>query len=487
MFSLKNELNLKWKLFAYFSLFSLIMLLLLWLFQIVFLNKFYEAIKIKEIYSTCKTIETSINSLELESTIEKASHNKDICILLYKGRDAVYSSNVLMNCIIHKTPSFMLYPVIESELGDNTEYFSKLSPEYKNNSPFISEGKRNFSNSVILVKRITSSDNQEYTLVLNSVIEPVYSTTSTLRKQLACITVIMLILSFVLSLIISKNIAKPIENINTSAKKLPYEYNLKFEDAGYKEISELANTLTYASSEISKVENLRQDLIANVSHDLRTPLTMITGYAEVIRDIPGENTPENIQIIIDEAKRLTWLVNDLLDISKLQNGGTELNKANFNLTKCIEAILTRYTKLIEKDNYVLNFEKDCEIIVNADELKLTQVIYNLINNAITYTGEDKTITIRQIIDNDNVKIEISDTGNGIDKEDVPYIWNRYYRAKGNHKRSKVGTGLGLAIVKNILQLHDAKFGVKNNDDKGATFWFSIKIVTGQPIDEMKAL
>lgn len=475
MFSKKNELSLKWKLFTYFSLFSLIMLLLLWLFQIVFLNRFYETVKIKEIYSTCHSIESSIDLTDLKSTIEKVSHNKDICILLYKGNDAIYSSNVLMNCIIHKTPSFMLYPIIASELGDSNEYFSKLYPNHRENSPFVSENKKDFAKSVILAKKITSKDGEEYTLVLNSVIEPVYSTTTTLRSQLICITVIMLVLSFILSLILSKKIAKPIENINASAKKLPYEYNLKFQDTGYKEISELANTLTYASSELSKVENLRRELIANVSHDLRTPLTMIAGYAEVIRDIPGESTPENVQIIIDETKRLTNLVNDILDISKLQNGQTTLNKTTFNLTECIKNILTRYSKLVEKDGYSIEFEHDSEVFVKADELRLTQVVYNLVNNAITYTGENKIVKIRQTVFEDKVKIEIIDTGDGINPDEMKYIWDRYYKSKSAHKRAKIGTGLGLAIVKNILQLHNAEFGVENNSDKGADFWFVLGI------------
>jgi len=470
-----KELNIKWKLFAYFSLFSLIMILLLWLFQIVFLNSFYETIKINEIYSTCHTIESSLNSTNLENTIEHLSHNNDICILLYKNKKEQYSSSVLMNCAIHKVPSFILYSTITSELEFGDEYFTKISPEHKENNPFISENKRNYPNTVILAKRILSKNGDEFIIVLNSVIEPVYSTTSTLKTQLTYITVIMLILAFVLSLIISKKIAQPIENINNSAKKLPYEYNLKFENTGYKEISELADTLTCASLELSKVENLRKELIANISHDLRTPLTMIIGYAEAIRDIPGENTPENIQVIIDESKRLSGLVNDMLDLSKLQNGNQSLNKIKFNLTKCIEDILTRYSKLIEKDGYTINFEKNCDIEIEADELKLTQVIYNLINNAITYTGEDNLITIRQTVTNNTVKIEIIDTGDGIDEKEIPYIWDRYYKAKGNHKRAKIGTGLGLSIVKNILQLHNAEFGVKNNEDKGATFYFILKI------------
>ena len=138
---------------------------------------------------------------------------------------------------------------------------------------------------------------------------------------------------------------------------------MDFDASGYREIAELANTLNYAAKELSKVEALQRELIANISHDLRTPLTMITGYAEVMRDIPNENTPENVQIIIDEAKRLTTLVSDVLDISKLQSGTIPFNGEVLNLTENIREILTRYTKLTE---YKIIFEANEDIYVYGD-------------------------------------------------------------------------------------------------------------------------
>lgn len=478
MFKNSNkELSVTWKIFVYFLAFSLIMLVLLWLFQIVLLNDFYSTIKTKDLFSTAQTIEKNINSDSLETTIENLSNKNDICILLYKEPyELVYSSEVQMNCIIHKIPSSLLYSLSLKSLDENDQYFEQFNPENKQKSYFSSNRKREIPNSSLLIRRFKDVNDSSYILILNSVIEPVVSTTSTLRTQLSCITIIMLILSFILSLAISKKISKPIININNSAKKLSTEYNIKFNDSGYTEITELANTLTKASSELSKVENLRRELIANVSHDLRTPLTMITGYAEVMKDIPGENTPENIQIIIDEAKRLTSLVNDVVEMSKNQNSEQELHLETFNLTECISKILERYNKLTENDGYTITFDKNEDVFVNADNLKITQVIYNLINNALTYTGEDKVVKIVQTVSNDKVKIEIKDTGEGINPDEIDYVWDRYYKAKGNHKRAQVGTGLGLAIVKGVLELHNANFGVENDKDGGANFWFELNII-----------
>ena len=220
---------------------------------------------------------------------------------------------------------------------------------------------------------------------------------------------------------------------------------------------------------------MSRELIANVSHDLRTPLTMIIAYAEVMRDLPGENSPENVQVVIDEAERLTNLVNDLLDISKLQAGVMQKNAAVYNLTESIEAVLERYNKLKEKDGYSILFEYDRKVCVEADEYKIFQVIYNLINNAINYTGEDKTIWVRQLIKGDSVRIEVTDSGEGIAKDALPYVWDRYYKVDKTHKRAVMGTGLGLSIVKNVLELHDAKYGVESELGKGSTFWFELKI------------
>ena len=257
------------------------------------------------------------------------------------------------------------------------------------------------------------------------------------------------------------------------------KYDVDFDASGYREIAELANTLNYAAKELSKVEALQRELIANISHDLRTPLTMITGYAEVMRDIPNENTPENVQIIIDEAKRLTTLVNDVLDISKLQSGTIPFNGEVLNLTENIREILTRYTKLTE---YKIIFEANEDIYVYGDALKLSQVVYNLINNALTYIGEDKTVTIKQIHipavngKQNRVRIEVIDTGEGIEQSKLNDIWERYYKVDKNHKRAAIGTGLGLNIVKTILDMHQgATYGVKSQVGHGSTFWFELNI------------
>ena len=458
------------------------MLALLWLFQIVLLNDFYKYIKINQLKTYANYVSTNIDNITFDSKFNDTLADKDICMLIFSENGQLkYSSDILKNCVIHRMPHSMGFELAKKMESENTNF---LEQNYDNIRNYIDP--INLSNfkpgNILNVTKVTDSNNNTFYIMLNSNMFPVASTVSTLRLQLIIITIIMLILSFILSIRVSKVVSDPIIDLNKNAKQLATgDYSTKFNNDGYSEIVELSNTLNYTTEELSKVENLRRELISNISHDLRTPLTMITGYGEVMRDLPGENTPENIQIIIDEAKRLTSLVNNVLDISKYQSGTQVLTPEKFNLTELLGEIKLRYDKLTEKDGYNIIFEKDEDVFVSADKIRITQVIYNLLNNAITYTGEDKKIIIRQTVADDKVKVEIIDSGEGIAKENIPYIWDRYFKVKETHKRAQIGTGLGLSIVKEILKLHNAEYGVESELNKGSDFWFTLKKITHKMI------
>ncbi len=330
--------------------------------------------------------------------------------------------------------------------------------------------------SLAFAKIVTSGD-CEYLVIIESEITPVASVVDTLRFQLIIMTAVIVVLSVVMAIIVAKVISKPISDATEKAKQLADQnYDVTFSGGRYREITELNNTLAYAAQELKKVDSLQKELIANISHDLRTPLTMITGYAEIMRDLPGEATPENVQIIIDEANRLNDLVTDLLDISRLRSGTAGLKLVPFSLTNCIKNTFARYQKLVENEGLNIVFEHDCEVFVKGDELRMTQVLYNLVNNAVNYIGEDKTVIVRQTVSDGMVKIEVIDHGAGIPQDKLDYIWDRYYRVDKEHQRAIIGTGLGLSIVKNILLAHDADFGVASKLGSGSDFYFSLPVI-----------
>jgi len=226
---------------------------------------------------------------------------------------------------------------------------------------------------------------------------------------------------------------------------------------------------------LGRVESLRRELLANVSHDLRTPLALIYSYAEMMRDFPDEITAEQTQTILNETKRLTTLVNDILDISKLENEIEKLNITNYNLTQTISETIKTTEKLLEREGYKITFSHNGDIYIDADKIKIDRAFYNLLINAINYSGESRSILVEQTVTDNHVRISVIDNGNGISQADLPFIWDRYFKSGEAHKRAVTGSGLGLSIVKKIMDIHGAQYGVISESGKGSTFWFEIKL------------
>ncbi len=475
----KSGAPIKWKLLATFVGFTVAMLSLLWLFQVALLERFYKAIKTVDIQSSAEAIVRHIGDSDLQTLTENLAAQNDLCILILDSScREIASADTLPGCRIHNMryqDLLRLYVLALENGGSYTERITErsfqLSPNWGFHPSYVDQ-----KDVLILVQVVTLSTGEERIVLLNSTISPVDATVRTLRVQLTIVTVLMVLLAFSLALILSRHLAKPIVKVNETAKELAKgKYDIVFEGGGYREISELNRTLNYTAEELSKVENLRRELLANISHDLRTPLTMIIGYAEMMRDIPGENTPENVQTIVDEASRLNRLVNDLLDLSKLQAGVQELTPSTFCLTQMVRDTLGRYARMTEADGYRISFEAEMDASVHADEMKISQVLYNLINNAINYTGKDRSVIVRQTVQNRWVRIEVADTGEGIPADRLPYVWDRYYKLDKSHKRAAVGTGLGLSIVKNVLDMHQARYGVSSTVGQGSAFWFELPV------------
>ncbi|GAA0077770.1 hypothetical protein UT300005_21480 [Clostridium sp. CTA-5] len=476
-----NKLSIKWKIFIYLIGFCSALLILLWLFQVVFLERFYKIVKINSIKSNANTIIKNLDNDDIDLLIKSISQNDDMCIEIFSEYGTLINeSNNMQTSVIYKLTQYEkdnLKLNLQNEGGEFLYYFNKEDLKaIKHYDKMNGKMGKNIDESIIYGKLAENKNGETRIVIINAMISPVNATIQTLRIQLYYITGFMIIFSVLLAFIISKKVSEPIVAINKSAKVLAKaDYSVQFKGDGYEEISELASTLNYAAKELSKVDNLRKELIANVSHDLRTPLTLISGYAEIMRDLPNENNVDNVQIIIDETKRLTTLVNDMLDISKLQAGIINLSISSFNLTKTIQEVIMRFSELTKKDGYDIEFSYDQDTFVTADEIKITQVIYNLLTNAINYTGSDKKVIIKQIISNGFVKVEIIDTGEGIAEEELSYIWERYYKSNKSHKRAVMGTGLGLSIVKSILESHKGvTYGVKSKLNKGSIFWFKLK-------------
>lgn len=494
--SRKNGLRvgIKWKMFAILAIFIMVVLLVVWVFQVKMLNYFYLKTKFSEFESSIKIIEAELGSDgdALQDAVFRCSleNYSSIMVLRVVGESAsvVVRADGPVDNLMPLISEREMMKLCNLAYENGGSYMATVSSEkgfgYHKAEMFGGEKEDAVEAAMEKAKRgpvgavnvtVVEREDCEYIIFQNADLTPVQSTVNTLEKQYLWIGMVLLIVAVLLSMIISKVITTPIIKINEAAKSLAHgRYQPDATVKGYREIGELSDTLSYASEEISKADRLQKELISNVSHDLRTPLTMIKGYGEVMRDIPGENTAENIQVIIDESARLSDLVNDMLDISKIRAGSRTPELSSFCITDVVRDTLARYRKLIDKDGYKIDFTADSDVFVTADKIMILQVVYNLINNAINYTGADKYVLVCQRIVDDEVRISVTDTGEGIDEEQLPLIWDRYYKVDKVHKMSAVGTGLGLAIVKGILELHGASYGVESSVGGGSVFWFGLK-------------
>lgn len=481
-----EKIKLRWKIFAYVLIFAAIVIMIFCIFQILMLDTFYRKTK-------TNAVDSLMDKVEAELLNESATTNQTLMDLAISQETAIYviskEGNLLKiygngNYLTQFQNPFIYNDIYKKSEGNGKSKFyitfeGKVAPPPGMSYPAIN---RNVISSkdtaIICAKFINYNGNNNAMLVLDARLTPVEPAVNTLKQQLFIISSIVVIVAVGIAFIISSSISKPIRNMTVSAKLLAEgRRDIKFTGKGYEEITELNKTLNYAVEELNKTDTLQKELLANISHDLKTPLTLISGYAEMMIDMPEEVSEENLKLIVDEVNRLNVLVNDLLNLSRLQAKTENFNIVKFDITDSIKSIINRQNALHEKDGFIFTFinESNRNINILGDEAKLSQVIYNFINNAVSYSGESKNIEIIQEIIDDNVKISVVDHGIGIDDEELEVIWNRYYRVDKGHKRSSQGSGLGLSIVKEILEYHGFKYGVESKKNEGSKFYFIVKI------------
>lgn len=462
--------SLKFKLWLHFFLFIVLVLGLLWFLQIFFLNHYYEEMKIKDTNKIAHEIMMMYGDEDFIDTVSDLSSINDMYIHIEASDGSIIFEPATYG---DKHAGYAAY--IRSIDRMKNELVNSSSKSVALTVPVADTNYKMLSYATYL----DTTPEHEIVLYLFSPLYPVESTISILQNQLFTVTILSLIVASFIGIILARRIAKPIDDINKTAKQLAKgEFGIIFHGGHYSEIINLADTLTYTSIELEKASRLQVDLMANVSHDIRTPLTMVKSYAEMIRDISGDNPQKrsaHLQVIIDEADRLNVLVTDMMELSKMQSGVAVLEKRVFSVREATESILQSYGVLIEQEGYTIIFNCPEDIKINADEAKIKQVISNLINNAVKYCGVDRTVYISALRTGSRLRFEVTDHGMGIEPSELEHIWDRYYKSSTNHVRNTTGSGLGLSIVKNILILHKAEFGVNSEIGKGSTFWFELKI------------
>ena len=354
------------------------------------------------------------------------------------------------------------------------------------------------TNSLVIITPILSNGNVQELIFVVSPLQPIGEAAAVIREYYVYIYASAVLLIIILSLLYSRMISKPLININNAAIRMAeLDFSVNCKVTSRDEIGNLATTLNFLCEKLDttlselttaninlsldlekerKLEVMRKDFIAAVSHELKTPLSLIDGYAEGLRDGIAKDADKDfyLQVIIEESEKMNALISDMLALSTLESGNYKLKITDFYIDKLINSIIKKYSpKFVEKNiNLQINFEED-NLKVYGDSFRIEQVIINFLTNALKYTIDDHSIYIRTKIIDDEVLIEVENEGEHIEDKDLENIWLKFYKIDRSRNRLLGGTGLGLSISKNILLLHESTYGVLNTE-KGVKFYFTLK-------------
>lgn len=301
------------------------------------------------------------------------------------------------------------------------------------------------------------------------------STVSIINMRTLWLVIIVMLVSMLFALWLSNYISRPLISMKNAALDIAAgHFDTKVAIKSQDELGQLADAINFMSSQLAKLDQLRRDIIANVSHELRTPLSLIRGYSEALKDGLIEDSKmqkQYLDIVLDETGRLQKLVNDLLDLSQLESGAMPINPQPFSITQLITEVCSRFEPTANKEQIELSAQTDGEIIVVADEGRIEQVLYNLVQNALNHTPPEGRVAVSAQRHDSKAFIQVSDTGHGISPEDLPHIFDKFYKGRNSRK----GTGLGLAIARGIIAAHGSELTVQSELNKGTAFSFYLPL------------
>lgn len=462
--------SIRFKLWAGMVILVCFVLFLLWLFQIVFLETYYNRMWLSYIKSEVVKINYVLENGYKEDFEKKlaafALNNNIYAEVIDSNGESFYVTGSSVSA--GKMPmidSGELEGIVDNVLEGEEVEIPVTHPQFG-------------SEFTLIGLPVESAGEITYATLIITPLAPMEDTASILKGQLLYITIILLFAALLITLFLSRSFSSPIlEMKRVSEQMASGNFSARINTRRQDEIGQLADTINNMGEQLSKIDQLRKDVIANVSHDLRTPLSLIRGYAETLRDVTGKDPQKRekqLGIIIEEAERLSKIVDDILDLSQLQSGNVMLAKSSINIHDLIQTTVKSYSLISEKNGLSIIEEGLFDVLIEADEVRMSQVLHNLINNACTHTPRGGTITVKMLDKVVSVRIEITDTGSGISAEELPHIWERYYKADKTSEKKTTGTGIGLAIVKEILEAHKVQFGVDSQKHLGTTFWLELK-------------
>jgi signal transduction histidine kinase len=436
-----------------------VIIFLIWLLEIVLFEPIYESVQKNQVQSVnttvCENYETYDRDDYLDISIKS---NCNIIIFKITNGSKEFIVNTTRNYLSSELEFNLNLLLFNLGTDSSTSYITK-----------------SYDEEVMNIGQTKVVDGETIYFYTYSSIEPISGATKVSTFILLIVSIISLVITVILSFVFSKKISKPIEELSSKAMELSKgNLNVEFDTKGFTEVERLSETLTYSIQEIKKSQEIQKEVIQNVSHELRTPLTLIESYAELINDYSGDNPQkrkEHIAVILEESKKLEYLINDMIDLSKMQAKTMEYKDENFNLADSLNKFEEYYKDKFKDFEFTFSYAKHIPLF--ADKKRIEQVIANLINNAINYSQKDErkiAVSVKKIAQQNLWRLSVEDHGIGISKQDQKLIFERHFRST-SAKRATTGSGIGLSIVREILNTYKFNFGVESELGKGSTFYF----------------
>ncbi|EOP56953.1 hypothetical protein IKQ_00987 [Bacillus cereus VDM053] len=380
------------------------------------------------------------------------------------------------------------------------QYFARTIRQGTSNSnqlnTYILDSGENIKNSVFVKPIMKNGEIKEYAFAIAS-LQPVNEAMLVLKDYYVYALIIVFLVIILLSFYYSKIIVKPLIKINRVTKKMAnFDFSEKLPVAADDEIGGLSGSINTLSVNLKdridrlnvantklqqdiererQLEKTRKEFISGVSHELKTPLSVIRSFAEGIQDGVSKDTTYYTNVILEETENMNRLIVEMLELAKLESGTYKLEMSTFSIGELIQQVYTKLLFSMEEKHLQVDIHADSSLFVKANRSRIEQVVVNLLSNAIRYTPDGERIHVSVVETEDTVKIEIENTGNPIPEESLEKIWDRFYRLDASRSRHTGGTGLGLSIVKNILDLHRAEYGVYNTTNS-VVFYFNLQKV-----------
>ncbi|MDO4960603.1 MAG: ATP-binding protein [Eubacteriales bacterium] len=481
---MRKTKSFRTKLWLYFILFTAIIFFLLWLLQTVFLQSFYNGMLEKRTFSAMEQMAADGVNDSFTDTIDNLAYEDSLLVFVTDENGSILYSSDSYKSYYHQDD--------EHGGGENNPYrkdgqMNWQIGAYRNLPDGYAEFLQTLQSSedgtasyktdskYICGKRIQTADGNDAILYVSVTLGAALATASIIRTQLLWVTILSLLIAFAIAYYISKKFSVPISQLSEQAKMLGEEnYKDTFQKGFCSELDNLDETLHVSSIRLQEARTYQKELLANVSHDLRTPLTMIKGYAEMVRDVSWNDDAKreaDLDVIVREADRLTSLVNEIMEYSQLASDDFKSVFTDVNMSRVTNRVLDRFTPLFEKEGGVIERSIEEGLTVTGNEELLERIVYNLVDNAIRHTGESKKMTV-SLVGGNNVCLEVCDYGDGIAEEELPHIWEKYYTSR--QRGHKGVSGLGLAIVKQIAAIHGAETSVESKSGAGSTFRILLK-------------